>query len=258
MTNAVWQSTSVSNSWLNADWVKNLQTIPQFPIPDERFGLSYYATAQYIGTLDEYLSGRAKVIPYTGATILRASWNAPMKNGDTGLYADDGVKGMITNTSTKPIMVEILPSSGIKGPLGIMQAILLPQDKMPYLFENALDDGLQSNNTLRFYRVDESTGQPVGQATTLWIDDGLFFDPDTRLTFANGVVNFREGWDEGEQHHEVWGATSVFIRRENQKPGWNVPSNPVWLAREYATDGTLNNLRTRDWAIYTVNINGLG
>ena len=272
MTDAVWTvAQGGDNSWLNSDWVKNLKTTPQFPIPPNKYrpdGIGWYQVATFSGTAADYVNGRAVVTPIPGATVLRASNDAPMTSWYRA-WAHDGVKGMITNNTNQPMMVEILhrpsPGSLADGASNtVNQAILLPGDRMPYLFSdenNPENKEGPTNETLRFYRVDEATGQPVGKATTLQIDDGFWFDPDTYLTFDNGHTNFRKRWKQGEQHHEVWGATSVFIRRETNKPGWDVPASVAWYRRETqgsTATGPITSWEMRDWAIYTVRIDGLG
>jgi hypothetical protein len=197
-----------------------------------------------------YRSDATSVIP---STALQGSVGAPIQNYGprNNLPGNDGVQGMAKNNSNKRILVRIVynPTGDVIFTPVVVEGILEPGDQMPFqLRSNAADEGKE----LRFFAVDEN-GRAVGNPAVYYLNDPITGRPDTAFTppGRSEPVSVRDGWREGESHYEVWGTTTLWVKREND--GWSVPVSAEYLAR-YSNP---NTSKTSDWAIFTVQVDSI-
>ncbi len=155
-------------------------------------------------------------------------------------YDDDGVTGMIKNFSNHDVLIETkLQSTG-----RVARAILTPRDEMPYK--------LYAAGELKFSRLKDGDVVP-GTTAKLWIKDPFVGRPSTKYTAPgqSATTNERDGWREGTSHHEIWGDSQLWVKREND--GWRIPAGDAFLKRY----GNPNTPGTPDWAVFTIHVDRL-
>lgn len=155
-------------------------------------------------------------------------------------YDDDGVTGMIKNFSKDDVLV----SSRLSATKRTAKAILKPGDEMPYK--------LYGTGELEFAKLRGDSAE-AGTTSKLWIKDPFVGRPSTKFTPPghSSPVNVRESWREGNSHHEIWGETKMWVKREND--GWTIPSSDKYRSLY----GNPNTQGTTDWAVFTIHIDGL-
>lgn len=204
-----------------------------------------------------------------GATLLRATKDTPIEIDSWAHRSSDGVKGMIKNFSKQIVLVEVAESYTAFGS-EIQQAVLLPGDELPYTLSasatlsNSLGEQLEGGKggVLSFYALDRYGRQYFGPVR-LKIVDPTLSRPGTAFAPANSdYVNTRESWHKGDEHHELWGGTSISVKREED--GWTIPYSDAWYKYKQLSYGTdeqdeqlINSSAQSDWAIFTIHINGL-
>lgn len=179
---------------------------------------------------------------YDASPTLRGTSGAAIEGQTEAVvtYDDDGVTGMIKNFSGQDVMV----SSRLSATKRTANAILKPGDEMPYK--------LYAAGQLEFTKMQD--GKPIAGATTkLWLKDPFMGRPSSTFTPAghSSPVNTRTGWKEGDSHHEIWGSTQLWVKREND--GWRIPSSDKYRTLY----GDPNTPGTTDWAIFTIHIDSL-
>lgn len=179
---------------------------------------------------------------YDASPTLRGTSGAPIEGQSEAVvtYDDDGVTGMIKNFSPDDVLV----SSRLAATKRTAHAILKPGDEMPYK--------LYAAGQVEFSKIKDGVAVP-GSTSKLWIKDPFVGRPATAYTPANhsSPVNERTGWREGDSHHEVWGGTKLWVKREHD--GWRIPSSDAYRAMY----GDPNTAGTSDWAIFTIHIDNL-
>lgn len=176
-------------------------------------------------------------------------------------YPYDGVQGIIYNHSDQTIAVRtvaIFPNKVVvPGPEALVwqTAILEPGDAVSYQLFNS-DPHSDDVNYLTFYQAAKDRqgnyytfGDPIG----LGLIDYDFAQPSTYFVPA-GVSpppSPREGWREGEEHHDIWGSVDIATKREGD--GWQINPSRAYLDR-YPDP---SNEYTADWAIFTINVYSL-
>lgn len=179
---------------------------------------------------------------YDASPTLQATSGAPLEGQTEAVvtYDDDGVTGMIKNFSGQDVLV----SSTLAKTKRTGQAILKAGDEMPYK--------LYAAGQLEFTKMKDGVAVP-GATTKLWIKDPFVGRPSSSFTPAGHAspVTERSGWREGESHHEIWGDTKLWVKREAD--GWTIPSSDKY--RELY--GNPNTDGTSDWAIFTIHIDNL-
>lgn len=176
---------------------------------------------------------------YDATPTLRGTSGAAIEGQTEAVvsYDDDGVTGMIKNFSKDDVLV----STRLSATKRTANAILKPGDEMPYK--------LYAAGQLEFSKVTD--GQ--SRITKLWLKDPFIGRPSTKFTPPGHTspVNERDGWREGNSHHEIWGGTQLWVKREND--GWTIPSSDKYRALY----GNPNTPGTSDWAIFTIHIDSL-
>lgn len=180
---------------------------------------------------------------YDASPTLRGTAGAAIEGQTEAVvtYDDDGVTGMIKNFSKRDVLV----STTLAATKRTAKAILKPGDEMPYK--------LYAAGQLEFTRLDASGGEVAGTTTKLWIKDPFIGRPSTKFTPPghSSPANVREGWREGTGHHEIWGGTQLWVKRESD--GWRIPSSDKYRNLY----GDPNTPGTPDWAIFTIHIDDL-
>ena len=197
-----------------------------------------------------------------GAKLLRATKDTPMEDSSDAHEKHDGVKGMIKNSSKQIVLVEM----GRVENEGPQRAVLFPGDELPYIMASEQTKGLTGNGgVLSFYALDRNGLSYVGPVR-LKIVDPLASRPDTAFAPANSdYVNTRESWNEGDAHHELWGGTAIWVKREED--GWTIPYSKAWYERKLEGHPSshpsvpdkqlINSSAQSDWAVFTIHIDGL-
>ena len=93
----------------------------------------------------------------------------------------------------------------------------------------------------------------VNNPAKLYLRDNTIARPETAFTPVGGtsVVGTRTNWKEQESHYEIWGSTTLFVKRE--RDGWTVPASDAYKNLY----GDPNTRQTSDWAIFTIRIKNL-
>ena len=133
---------------------------------------------------------------------------------------EDGVKGRIKNFSGHPVEITFN---------GDQKRVLADRDEVTYYAGQ--------------YALVTMSHPGGGHQVQLQLIDHVWKQPISK--FWPDVTDFhttteRRGWVEQESHHELWGETKLWLKRE--KDGWN---------------GGHETSSTSDWAVFTVHIDGL-
>ncbi len=93
----------------------------------------------------------------------------------------------------------------------------------------------------------------VTKPAKLTLVDNLVFRPETYFTPVgrDTWVNKRTGWQQQTSAYEIWGSTSLFVKRE--RDGWTVPASDAYKELY----GDPNTAGQKDWAIFTIRIKSL-
>jgi hypothetical protein len=162
-------------------------------------------------------------------------------NGTTGF---DGVKGTITNSSAQRILVRTVDADRPK-PQQVVEAILEPGGEMPYV--------LKHKGTLQIFKAPE--GQAIGDPVKLLLDDPDIFSngPKTEFTPAgrDSPVNVRTGWKVETSAYEIWGSTTIWLKRELD--GWTIPASQKFI--DLYNDP--NSSTTSDYVVFTIRVESL-
>ncbi|MGD9622629.1 MAG: Ig-like domain-containing protein [Mycolicibacterium sp.] len=246
-------------------WVQNLKTAPTHTQPVANIPLADWYTTDfyyddYVGVGKDSLRSLDpwQVKPISGGAILRGTADSPFYAG-SGI-ADDGVEGMIKNTSNKPILVQTAiherrsTSRGTYELQKFNQAYLLPGDEMPYLQTAPAGLGnAEQIPDIRIFQVDPATGGVLGAPVRLKMFDPYSGDPETYFApdWA-GWKNIRTTWDEGTGVHEIWGATKIFLKYES-KGGWDIPNSQAWRSFQRG----LAAHETSDWQVFNIYVDSI-
>jgi hypothetical protein len=206
----------------------------------------------YVVQAETYDGEQVRVGP-----VLRGTSGAVFFGAATGSRSlEDGVKGIITNMTGQPIVVENEWRPG--GNVGqTSYAILLPNDWMPYMIQDA---------KLKFYGINLNTykpnrlPRPVADtyAAELYLLDPYFAFSKPSVNFSAAgkskgdyylnegkVVDFvGDGYDKND--------IQVTVRRLQDR-SWTVPVSEAY-SKWYSNP---NRSNTSDWAIFNIEIRSL-
>jgi Pentapeptide repeats (8 copies) len=233
LTNAVWKDTTGPFGGTYSTVVSPFPTEPTWS--DKNTGLPYRGWYSY-------RSDATAILP---SLPLLGSPEAPLWT--TNKYPNDGVQGTIKNLSGQRILIEV-----DKPDHQLQRVILEPNGVVPYTLAG-------EENRLRFLRAPE--GEPVGPATMLVIIDPDIGQPTTYFYPPgwNTSVTKRDDWGEGEYHTEIWGATTLWVKRETD--GWVIPVSDRFLDIQ---PGVMSGIKhsngfvvPNDYAIFTIEVRGL-
>jgi hypothetical protein len=217
---------------------------PDFPTNRVEFATNWYVVQKVPNNAGE---------PQRLGPVLRGTSGAVFF-GRTGSPSwDDGVKGIITNMTGQPIVVESREN--------FIQtyAILLPNDWMPYMINDA---------KLKFYGINLNTYNPKDLPQPVagtYAAEMYFLDP--YWAFSKPYVNFSVSGkstpsdvtlNEGQVVNFVYDGSStndtqVTVRRLRDY-SWTVPVSDVYKKRfPVSPEGTYS----RDWAIFNIEIRRL-
>ena len=186
--------------------------------------------------------------------VLRGTSGAVLKGRQASLL-DDGVKGIITNMTGQPIVVETGFRQESFETNVRSYAILLPNDWMPYM---------TNGGTLKFYGINLNTykpkylPQPVAYtyAAELYLWDPNIGYPSVNFSAAGkskGDFYFKEGRvvnfvGDGYDKNDI----QVTVRRLKDR-SWTIPVSDAYKKRF----GNEEFGPTSDWAIFNIEIRSL-
>jgi hypothetical protein len=186
--------------------------------------------------------------------VLRGTSGAVFFGPVGGGWPDDGVKGIITNMSGQPIVVETQRLDANSGSYDRNYAIMLPNDWMPYMINDA---------KLKIYGINlfkynpKDLPQPVSPRDTaeLYLLDPYLAFSDPYVTYAFAGKGGRVPLDEGQIVNLAgdgyrYSDFRVTVRRL-QDYSWTVPVSEAYKKRyPYSPD----DFSKRDWAIFNIEI----
>ncbi len=134
--------------------------------------------------------------------------------------SDDGVKGKIKNYAGYPVKLTFNQN---------YERVLQPGDEVTYY-------------SGRYERVDVMMSRLDGTRQANLIISDRTWKPETTFwpNWKDRPRSDRSHWSEEDSHHEIWGDTTLWLKRE--KDGWN---------------GGYETWHNRDWAVFTVHIDSL-
>jgi hypothetical protein len=116
---------------------------------------------------------------------------------------------------------------------------------MPYV--------LKHKGTLQIFKAPE--GQAIGDPVKLLLDDPDIFSngPKTEFTPAgrDSPVNVRTGWKVETSAYEIWGSTTIWLRRELD--GWTIPASQKFSDLY----NNPNSGWTSDYVVFTIRVESL-
>ncbi|MCW1959614.1 MAG: pentapeptide repeat-containing protein, partial [Mycobacterium sp.] len=228
LTNALWNETACPHGGKSSTGCSPFPTVPVGDQYSRGGSKEWY----------EYRSTGTATMP---STPLLGTLGAPLRTSEGGgsLYNQDGVQGAIKNFSGQRILVRTYQSGAVS------EAIVEPGGEVSYM--------LLSAGTLHIFRAPE--GQAVGDPAKLWLKDPYAGRPSTAFTPPGRTdpVTTRTGWGEGESHHEIWGGTTLWVKRETD--GWRVPLSEEFIKR-YGNPYE-EGPGYQDWAIFSIHIDSL-
>ena len=191
--------------------------------------------------------------------VLEGTDGAVMRSTDGGANFEDGVQGMITNMTGKPIVVQ---NEKIGGQFPTSMAILFPNEWMPYQ--------LISTGTLQFYPIDLTTYNPstlperpkpgllgAPNVADLYLQDPYLWYQKPFVVFWANRQDLQPGarseFNEGDIADFSSPDGTIQLRVRRQHDGWQVPASPAYLNR-YPNP---NTSRTSDYAIFNIDVRSL-
>jgi hypothetical protein len=162
-------------------------------------------------------------------------------------YPADGVQGYLANNSGQRLVVRTLFATRKDGVSGTYyyccsEAILDPGDQMSFQMGN-------NGGTLEIYRYDN--GQAVGDPIKYFLKDNYVLRPETAFTPPGRTepVGKRDGWQEGDEHEEIWGGTKLWVKR--QSDSWKISGSDLY--NKYFTAAWAPS----DWPFFEIRVDGI-
>jgi hypothetical protein len=193
--------------------------------------------------------------------VLEGTDGAVMRGSTDGRSnLEDGVQGMITNMTGKPIVVQIGTRPTVNYPTSM--AILFPNEWMPYQ--------LVATGTLQFYPIDLTTYNPstlperpkpgllgAPNVADLYLQDPYFWYQKPSVVFwanrTDGQPGARSEFNEGDIADFSSPDGTIQLRVRRQHDGWQVPASPAYLNR-YPNPNTSSS---SDYAIFNIDVRSL-